>query len=112
MATFNFAPAFTVDKDMRPRVRKVAFGDGYEQRTPDGLNTKPQIWPLTFPALTNTEAAAIEAFLEARNGAETFDWTPPDQVSALKFVCENWKKTMLNGNVNTITATFRQVFEP
>ena len=50
-------------------------------------------------------------FLEARAGAESFDWTPP-RGTAGKYVCEQWQVTLRACNFNTIQATFREVFEP
>ena len=40
-----------------------------------------------------------------------FDFTPPAD-SASKFVCESWNKTITYNNRASITATFREVFEP
>ena len=60
---------------------------------------------------TDTERDNILAFLEARGGYESFDWTPP-RGSAGNYVCEEWQTSLLNYNNNTITATFKQVFEP
>lgn len=50
----------------RSRVRRVAFGDGYEQRLAFGINTQPQLWSLEFRGRTSLDAAAIDAFLRAR----------------------------------------------
>jgi phage-related protein len=41
-----------------------------------------------------------------------FDFTPPGEGSASKFVCEQWSKSIPYLNRATIQATFRQVFEP
>lgn len=111
MATFTYTPSFTASEISSPRVRRVQFGDGYEQRLRFGLNTDPKSWRLTFANRTDTERENILTFLEARNGVEYFDWTPP-RGSAGKYVCSEWNLDMLNCNNNTITATFVEVFEP
>jgi len=111
MATFTFTPSFQATESSGPRVRKTQFGDGYEQRVQFGLNTNPKEWSLTFLNRTDTERDQILAFLDARGGSESFDWTTPYGASG-KFVCEQWQTTLLNCNNNTVTATFRQVFEP
>ena len=111
MATFTYTPSFEATEASKPRVRKFAAGDGYEQRIRFGLNTDPKEWSLTFSERTDTERDNILTFLEARAGAESFDWTPP-RGTAGKYVCEQWQVTMRACNFNTIQATFREVFEP
>ena len=111
MATFTYTPDFDANESQRPVVRRVQFGDGYEQRLTYGLNTQPSEWRLTFNNRTDTERDNITGFLEARGASESFDWTPP-YGSAAKWGCDEWQTTMVAANINSIQATFRQVFEP
>ena len=60
MATFTWTPSVGASVALRPNVRRVAFGDGYEQRLAFGLNTKPEVWTLEFRGRTSLDAAAIE----------------------------------------------------
>ena len=123
MATFNDAtvgtsaggttPDFGATRKSEPKIRKVKFGDGYEQRITFGLNQNPRIWDLTWTAKTNADSDAIEAFFDARAADNaSFDWTPLDESTASKWVVESWTRQFTYANVNTINATFRQVFEP
>jgi phage-related protein len=111
MSTFTFTPSFEATEASKPRTRKFQAGDGYEQRIRFGLHTDPKEWMLQFSNRTDTERDQIAAFLEARAGVESFDWTPP-RGSAGKYVCEDWQITLSNCNNNQIRATFREVFEP
>jgi phage-related protein len=115
MATFPaIAPDFSAEKTTESKTRRVAFGDGYEQRITFGLNQNPRTWQLTWDNRSEADCDTIETFLNARvvDGA-SFDWTPPDEATSYKWVCEsNWTKRLNSCNFNTITATFRQVFEP
>ncbi|MGL4416301.1 MAG: phage tail protein, partial [Plesiomonas shigelloides] len=36
--TFGWAPRSAMEANHEPRVSAVKFGDGYEQRSPDGIN--------------------------------------------------------------------------
>jgi phage-related protein len=110
MATFTYTPSFEATESSKPRVRKFAAGDGYEQRIRFGLNTDPKEWSLVFSNRDDTERDDITAFLDARGGYESFDWTPP-RGSAGKYVCEEWQVTLSNCNNNQIRATFREVYE-
>ena len=114
MATFPAITAsYGAQKSSKPKMRMTQFGDGYEQRTTFGLNQNPKEWSLTWRNITEANADTIEAFLDARaaDGA-SFDWTPPDTATSYKWVCQQWDKTIPYTGRATITATFRQVFEP
>ena len=113
MATFpSITPTYGIQKSSAPVVRKVQFGDGYEARLKYTLNQNPKVFNLTFE-VSETDADTIETFLDARaDDSASFDFTPPGEGSALKFVCEQWSKSIPYLNRATIQATFRQVFEP
>jgi len=111
MATFTYTPSFDATESSKPRARKFAAGDGYEQRIRFGLNTDPKEWPLTFAERTDAERDGILAFFETHAGVTSFDWTSPRGIAG-KYVCEEWQLNMRSYNFNTIKATFKQVFEP
>lgn len=111
MSTFTWVPSFEVVENSQPRVRKFQAGDGYEQRVRFGLHTDPKEWDLTFSERDDAERDALTAFLDARGGVESFDWTPPRGVAG-KYVCESWQVTLRSCNFNTIRAKFREVYEP
>lgn len=113
MATFpSINPTYGLQKSSSPMVRKVQFGDGYEARLTYGINQNPKLFNLTFE-VSETDADTIETFLDARAADNAnFDFTPPGESSASKFVCEEWSKSIPYLNRATIQATFRQVFEP
>jgi len=114
MATFPaITPAYGATKSSAPVLRRVQFGDGYEQRLKFGLNQNPKEWSLTWNNITEADSDTIETFLNARaDNGESFDWTPPDEATAYKWVCETWQKVIPYSGRANITATFRQVFEP
>ena len=115
MATFpSITPRYGAQKTSRPRTRTVQFGDGYEQRLLYGIpsHMNPKEWNLTWE-VSETDADTIETFLNARaEDAASFDWTPLDETTSYKWICPEWSKTIPYNNRATISATFRQVFEP
>lgn len=111
MSVFSFVPDFGAAAAYKPRVRVAQFGDGYQQRVGDGINTMQTTWPLTFAMRDDAERDLILAFLDARGGIEAFDWTPPFGGSAIRAVCREWNWTPEKYNLNTITATFERVYE-
>lgn len=78
MATrFPFVPDWTAKVEEAPRVRRVSFGDGYEQRSADGINAVLQKWAVSFVGKTKADAEAIAAFLKAQGGTTAFDFAYP-----------------------------------
>ena len=112
MATFpSITPSYGATKSSEPKVNAVQFGSGYEQRVVFGINQNPKVWDLSWNNITEANADTIEAFLDARGGQESFDWTPPAESNSYKWVCQQWNKQINYTGRATITATFRQVFE-
>lgn len=112
MATFPaITPSYGATKTSEPKVNSVQFGSGYEQRVVFGINQNPKVWDLSWNNITEANADTIEAFLDARGGQESFDWTPPAESTSYKWVCQQWNKQINYTGRATITATFRQVFE-
>tara|TARA_Y100000401_G_scaffold115580_1_gene119561 strand:+ start:894 stop:1241 length:348 start_codon:yes stop_codon:yes gene_type:complete len=115
MATFpDIKPTYGIQKKSKPNTRTISFADGYEHRIFFGLSQhqNPKIFNFTFN-VSETDADTIETFLDARAlDRESFDYTPAEESSAMKFVCESWSKRIYYDNRATITATFREVFEP
>ena len=115
MATFpSITPAYGAQKTSRPRMRTVQFGDGYQSRLTYGIrdHMNPKEWDLTWN-VSEADADTIETFLDARAAdAASFDWTPVDETTAYKWICSQWSKTIPYTGRATITATFKQVFEP
>jgi|TARA_B100000085_G_scaffold231975_1_gene218994 phage-related protein len=113
MATFpSIDPNFGATKTSQPTVRNVQFGDGYSQRLRYGLGTDLKVWNLTWENISEADSDTIETFLEARGGAEHFDWSPPDETETYKWICQQWSKQMTSAGLNQLTATFQQVIEP
>jgi phage-related protein len=111
MATFTFTPSISTRLFVKPRVRTVVFGDGYEQRLVYGLNSRADEWSLTFHCRNTTERDNILDFLDARDGQEAFDWTTPNGYSK-RFVCSEWTQDQEGDSFFIINTTFREVFEP
>lgn len=107
MSTFTWSPAPGAAQQKTPKVRTSQFGDGYQQRVGDGINTISRAWTLTFRRLT-ADVDAIDAFLTARAGVESFDWTPPSG-SVGKWICKSWSQGIPAMQLQEINATFEEV---
>lgn len=113
MATFpSITPTYGITKSNNPNVKQTQFGDGYLMRTVFGLNQNLKTYNPTWRNISETDADTISDFLDARAGSESFDWTPPGESSASKFLCKSWSKSIPYNNRATIQATFKEVAEP
>lgn len=106
--TFIWYPDSESQESVEPKVTTTKFGDGYEQRTPVGINNAPGKWSVKFTR-TPEESAAIRAFLKARGGHEAFNWTNPLE-EAGQYVCRKWSIARAAGTI-TLSCEFEQVFE-
>jgi phage-related protein len=94
-----------------PRVNIAQFGDGYEARSADGLNTRPRKLTLDWPNLEVGDKNTILNFLRDRNGVEAFNWTPPGETSSIKVKAPTWSVRRRSGPYWSITITFQEVFD-
>ena len=108
--SFTYAPDYTAAYDMQPNVRVSNFGDGYEQRQANGINTQRKKWQLRFSLRSDTDADAITSFFETQGAVTSFDWADINGVTS-RYVCREWNRSKDRYNLNTVTAVFEQVFE-
>lgn len=113
MPTWNFAESPGAQLELVPRVVATQLGDGYEQRSDDGLNPVQQVWNIPFRGVDAAVANDMEAFLKPGLGRASFDYTPPRQTVALKFKCTSFRRVMTDQvGIDDIDVRFEQVFEP
>lgn len=106
METFTWKVKPGMNIESEPRVRSVRFGDGYEQRRPDGLNSLLNKYSITLSP-KNADAQIIRAFLEKHAGATAFFWKPPHQTHMITVLCRKWSFSV--GALRTeVTAEFEE----
>jgi len=93
-------------------VRTAQFGDGYQQRTADGINHIVRQWSVEF-TLIKEEADTLINFFQGLGGVTNFKWQPPTDDIELSFVCDSWSynRIVSNSRVMQINANFNQVYE-
>mgnify|MGYP000103047680 CR=1 FL=1 len=107
---FTWVPSVNSQMDEEPRVLSSAFGDGYEQRTGDGINKILPKWSLRFDVRSVSEATAIRDFFRARGGVYSFEWTPPMGTIGV-FICRKWSVVAAGPVSYNISAVFEEVPE-
>lgn len=107
---WTYPPTYGAAATSKPKVWTSQFGEGYEQRTGEGLHALNRKWSLEFADRNPTDADAMEAFLVALNGIQHFTWTPPSGAVG-QWVCREWRRAAVGYNNWTISAEFDEVFE-
>jgi phage-related protein len=108
--TFTWKPLRDPVGTVALRVLKAQFGDGYQQTAADGINNKTQSWPLQFRGKA-VKVTPIRDFLDARQGYQSFFWTPPLGVQGY-YRCTDYTLRPLGAGNYELTATFEQAFQP
>lgn len=109
MDEFSWIPSWGSPVDETPRLRKVQFGDGYKQLSPNGINHIELSYDLTFGKRTEAEAQDIGEFLREHGGTDGFLFRYP-MLGFGKFVvrCEKWTSTPNGHNDFSIKASFER----
>ena len=105
-------PSPDIGHEIEPRVLVATFGDGYTQRSADGINTLQQRYSsLSWDNVSLAEADAITDFFVARGGVEAFFWAPPDTGVTLKFRAVRWGRFRRTAQSYRVTASMVQEFD-
>lgn len=109
----TFTPAFqpTVDGTQRVvkrRTNKAQFGDGYSQRSTDGLNTSLRTLTVNWSTLVSTDADVIEAFFDA-HGVTPFLWTPPLETVQRKWIAGDSTQLYVEAMIVSLSCPLEEV---
>jgi phage-related protein len=108
---YSFGPTTSAQKSTEAKTLRAEFGDGYTQRVADGLNSVRDTYSVSWEDISRTDARLIDDFLRARGGFEAFLWTPPGATVSKKWICESWSVTNASTVLDSVSATFVEVFD-
>jgi phage-related protein len=93
------------------RVLMSQYGNGYSQRAPDGINNAIHSWDVVWDNLTASEFTTVVNAIEAAKGADYFTWQAPGDAASKKYVISAYSKSALAGEIYSVSATLKQVFD-
>lgn len=112
-------PDKALTRSSNPAVLVARFGDGYEQRVADGINTIKETYSLSFNNRTKEFVDDVVNFLDTAGGVSAFTLTIPDSNNTTRtgekdviVVCSTYSTMYTYDDFYTITAEFRRVYEP
>lgn len=108
---FLWTPSYNVATAHSPKVNSVTFGNGYQQRMPDGINTGLIKMEMTFEMRGTSESKAILHFLRARKGVSSFVVKNLPEIYGdsgynKRFICPSFNSTFVFYNNHNIKASF------
>ena len=109
-------PDKTMSRSSEPKVLISKFGDGYEQRVTDGINSLQETYSVQFKTRTKEFIDDVVVFLDAQKGVSKFAFRIPESNSGggekeIKVVCNTYNTVYEYDNFYTLTATLRRVYE-
>lgn len=113
MATFTWNADRNLSAQNKMDISTVKFGDGYSHRMAKSINPRLMTWNLTFKNRTQSFIKEIETFIVDHGGVSYFFWSPPncDDQEVYKVICDAWNTTLPNNGIQTLTCTFKRVYE-
>ncbi|EJR6806041.1 phage tail protein [Salmonella enterica] len=96
METLRYEARPGMQTSMKPAVKVVKFGDGYEQRSPDGLNPLLYSYSPVFRLKDDLEVKVLSDFFIRHGGWKAFLWRSPVTNRTVKVVCRQWDITTQN----------------
>jgi len=102
-----------LQRQVQHKVLVASFGDGYEQRTLDGINSRQDGFNITLNNRTASTINLVAAYLDERAG-KNFTFTVTDLAgdTNLKVACEGYTINYIRENYHALQASFRRVYEP
>ena len=85
ITTSKVIPDRSLSQSAKTSVRVAKFGDGYQQRVADGLNSVGASYSLAFSNRTREDIDDIIAFFESKKGVGSFSFTYPDSNSTATY---------------------------
>ena len=104
-------PDAPVQGSERAQLNVAAFGDGYKQRRPKGLNHIEMAAAIAFSNINPAEKELIVGFLRARGGFEPFWWQQPGD-ACRRWVAPTWGAEQVGFNRWRVTVQMERDHTP
>lgn len=89
METFSWPIKPGMKTDFSPRIKEAQFGDGYAQRSPDGINH--QLRKINVMLSLKPEIADdVLLFLARHGGYKSFNFQPIKNDKSITVICKKW----------------------
>lgn len=106
-------PSFPIDVEYELKITKASYGDGYIERSPEGLNYRRAKVSLTWENVTAAEETSLMNFFKGKDGYLPFFYQPPhDDFSVpLKWIAPKFRASKTDAGNYVVRADLEQVFD-
>jgi len=94
------------------RVRRFVMGNGYEQVTPDGIQTEMRTYRLKTKPITDDEAASYDDSFDDLNGDFFYaQFIHDDELYKYRLEPNEWSIESIGPDSNIISFTVRRIYD-
>ena len=94
------------------RTRRFAMGNGYEQVTPDGIQTEMRSYQLRTRPITDAQATQYDDAFDALNGDFFYaQFIHDDETYKYRLEPNEWSIESIGPNSNIISFTVRRIYD-
>lgn len=94
------------------RVRRFVMGNGYEQVTPDGIQTEMRTYRLKTRPITDAEAASYDDSFDDLNGDFFYaQFIHDDELYKYRLEPNEWSIESIGPDSNIISFTVRRIYD-
>ena len=106
--TLTACPLVGANSNAEYRARDIQFGDGYNQRAPDGINTDLREYTLEFKGNVDY-ITDLDSFFTRHKGVKSFKWQAPDREDMRLYICKDIKQRFITNKMRSLTARVKEV---
>jgi phage-related protein len=92
-------------------INENQFGDGYSQRSAQGINNARDSWSASWTNITTREKDTIVKFIRAMKGYQAFHWVAPGDDAPSQWTARDLKINPIDAGKWGVTSTFRMEFD-
>ena len=112
-----YVPDKTLSRSSTPKILLATYGDGYEQRIADGINSNKEEFSLSFRNRLKEDIDDIVSFLVSTKGVTNFDFTIPDTNGTnnkvtVQAICVSYDTIFEHDEYYSLTVNLKRVYEP
>lgn len=106
-------PSYSSEGKINLRIKKIQYGNGYSQRSTDGVNSIGHTYTLTWQNISKNDYLSILSFLLARQGVEAFKYTVPghDNIERLYIATGSISHNSIAADVFDISTDIEECFD-
>jgi hypothetical protein len=95
------------------RIKKVQFGDGYEQVSPDGINNEMRSYTVETSPIADSIAIALDSQLTALQGDFFYSqFFMDDQAYKYRLDPPEWEWRVIGPNSNILSFSVKRIYDP